>query len=512
MSSGALLKVLGLAVVVLVPGIPVAFALAAAFGDSAAWAHLSQTLVLEYAFNTAVVMVAATVLASLIGTAAAWLIASARFPGDRTFGWLLAMPLALPAYVSAYAWADIAGARGIWIAVLVYATTLYPYVYLAARAAFAAQSVCALEAARNLGAGLVRRFTDVALPLARPAIAGGAALVALEIAADYGAADHLGVPTLTVGVFRAWFSMGDLAAAARLACITLLIALALVAVERSLRLGSVAGGSTRWREARKDTLKGPAALAAIVSVCTVLAVALALPVGKLAQLALAHGVPDRGLVEPLVSTAILTALGAAATLALAVTGAALARPSRTSGPRMAAIVRFSALAGYATPGAVTALGFLGALAMLGPGAAAGLSGWLGLVMLVAAYAARFAAAGLEPVSAGLEKTTRSQREAATGLGCGPMRRFALLDLPLAAPSVLAAALVVAIEIAKELPATTILRPLGFDTLAVRAHAYAADERLGAAAWPALIIVALSALPALLLARGIDKARAGASGA
>jgi iron(III) transport system permease protein len=500
----------GLALIVATPSLPVAFALFAGLGASESWTHIQNTLLWEYAATTLALAFVGTGLATLLGAGVAWLVASARFPFSDQAGWLLAMPLALPAYVSAYAWADMLGVRGPGVAILVHVTTLYPYVYLAARAAFAAQSVCALEAARSLGAGPWRRFHAVALPMARPAIAGGAALVALEIVADYGAADHLGVGTLTVGVFRAWFSMGDLSAAARLAALTLAAGLTLVAIERAMRRGKTAGGSTRWRSVRKDALRGWAAWAAAGFVGALLLVSLILPVAHLAGLALRSGPPGRGLWEPLAATAALTGLGAGFTLALAALGAALMRAGRRETTGWAgSLVRLSALGGYATPGAVTALGVLGLLAALGPGAAAGLAGWAGLAALVFAYGARFSGAGLEPIGAGLDKTTRSQREAAASLGWSPLRRIWRLDLPLAAPSVLAAALIVAIEIAKELPATTILRPLGFDTLAVRAHSYAADERLAAAAWPALVIVALSAAPAAWLARRLDHARAGA---
>jgi iron(III) transport system permease protein len=268
----------------------------------------------------------------------------------------------------------------------------------------------------------------------------------------------------------------------------------------------VAGGSTRWRTPVRSRLSAQASGVATLFCASTLAICLVIPLGHLAQLALAFGVPSRSFAGPLVATATLCILGAFTTLILGAMGAFISQRHRQTGN----IVRTAALAGYATPGAVMALGVLAALSLVGNGAAAAMAGPLAILGLCYAYAARFTAAGLEPLSAGLEKSTRSMREAATSLGATPLARFIRLEAPLAAPSAFAAALIVAVEIAKELPATTILRPFGFDTLAVRAHSYAADERLGAAAWPALAIVALALVPTLLFSHGLSKSRAGQS--
>lgn len=499
----ALLVALGLAV----PLVPLAAVVVMAVQPSSAWDHLVGTLLPGYLLNTVFLVVSGAALAAVTGTATAWLVSAVAFPGARLMGWLLALPLAIPPYIAAYAWGDLAGVRGIWMALLVFTATLYPYVYLAARAAFASRSVCALEAAGSLGAGPWRRFVAVALPMARPAILGGAALAGLEIAADYGAADHLGVATLSVGVFRTWFSMGDLAGAARLAVCALLVALLLVWLEARSRAGSVAGGSSRWRAAA-PTRPGRAGQALALAACAVpVTVGLVVPVTHLAGLALADGPPLRTLGGPVLATLVLALAGAGFTLvvALVVLGAARA------GARGAA--RIAMLSGYATPGAVLALGMLAAIALAGGGSgAAALTGVAGLAALTLAYAARFLGAACEPLEAGLQRATRSMREAAASLGAGPVRRFVGVELPVALPALLAAALIVMVEIAKELPATLILRPFGFDTLAVRAHAYAADERLAAAAWPALAIVAVALIPTVLLTARMEGARAGARAA
>ena len=483
---------------------PILFTILAALEPSTSFNHIVQFLLLDMVITTLVVVTCATLLATIIGVGLAWLVTAYSFSGRGFFSWLLALPLALPAYVSAYAWGDLLDVRGAGIAILVYTTTLYPYIYLAARGAFEAQSVCALEAGRMLGASPWRRFGAIALPMARPAIAAGAALAALEMTSDFGAADHLGVQTLTTGIFKAWFSMGDLAAAARLSVILLVGVLILVWVERHLRVGSIAGGSTRWRTPTRFTLNKGANAAAFSGVTSVCVIALFVPIGHLLVLAIRQGMPQRDLTGSMLATALLCALGAIFTLIIAALAAFVARQNRRSRD----LVHVSALAGYATPGAVTALGILAALSFAGDGAAAVLVGPIAIVGLCYAYCARFTAAGLEPMSAGLDKSTRSMREAATTLGSRPFSRFLRLEAPLAAPATFAAALVVAVEIAKELPATTILRPFGLDTLAVRAHAYAADERLGAAAWPALMIVILALVPTLIFSHSLSNSRAG----
>ncbi len=501
--AGWLSKAWPLALIAL-PALPILFTCIVAIRPSASFHHIASVLLPELLLTTLSLIGLSTGIATLMGVGLAWLITAYDFKGRAFLTWALALPLALPGYVSAYAWGDMLGVRGFGVAVLVYSTTLYPYIYLAARSAFEAQSVCALEAARMLGASAWQRFSAIALPMARPAIAAGAALAALEMASDYGGADHLGVQTLTIGIFKAWFSMGDLAGAARLSCILLLGVLALVWIERKARSGIVAGGSTRWRTPTRAGLSNAQGLVVLAIGGLVFLISLVVPVTHLLQLGLAQGGPSRDFREPFIATALLCALGAGVTLVIAVLSAYVAR----TGTGKSNLIRTAALAGYATPGAVTALGVLAALSLIGHNAVASLAGPAALIALCYAYAARFTAAGLEPMSAGLEKSTRSMREAASTMGAKPFTRFWRLEAPLAAPSAFAAALIVAVEIAKELPATTLLRPFGFDTLAVRAHSYAADERLGAAAWPALAIVALALVPTLIFSHGLSKSRAG----
>jgi iron(III) transport system permease protein len=504
------------------------FLAAGAAGD--AWAHVRTVLLADYLRATALAVSLATLGCVIVGAPLAWLVAMTRFPGRGVFEWALVLPFAAPAYVAAYAYADLTNAagplqtavraltgasygdywfpeaRGLGGAIFIYVVTLFPYVFLAARAAFTAQSICALEAARTLGASSRAAFARVALPLARPAIAAGAALAAMEIAAEYGAADHLGAQTLAVGVFRTWQSLGDLGAAARLSLFLVGLAAALVLIERLARgRAAFAGGSTRWRAPQRVTLRGPAALAATGACALALLLGFVAPVGWLIVLGLENGPPLRDLAGPLAGSLAIATLGAGAALLVAGLAAAAAR----TGGWMEQTLAHASTLGYAAPGAVVAIGLIGVVAALSGGSTAAMAGPAAIMLLAWAYAARFAAAGYGPLDAGLSRVTPSLQQAARALGARGARRFFTVDLPIAAPGLAAAALLVFVEALKELPATKILRPFNLDTLAVRAHAYAADERLGAAAWPALLIVA-AGLPAVLwISRGLDRTRPGA---
>jgi iron(III) transport system permease protein len=476
-------------------------------------ASFGATLLRDGAVGTLSLILAGGGGAIVLGAASAWLVSLCHFPGRRLFEWLLVIPLAAPSYILAYAYAGMtwAGAapvavQGFWGAAFIYAVGLYPYVYLAARAAFASQSACALEAARMLGASPLRVFWRVALPLARPGIAAGGALACMEIAADYGAAQHFGLSTLSTAIFRAWYAHGAPAMALQISAALLLAAMVFLIVERLARgRASYAGASSRWRPLPRYTLSPLAGLGAIAFCFALIVFGAALPLLWLTRLALLHAnVED--IAQPFVNSMVLSASGALITLALA---AAIAAAARRSGAWGKAPL-YAAGMGYAAPGAVMAMG---ALALFGLAREAGWVGGLGaglaLFALFWTYAARFAAAGVGPIDAGLARLSRGLDASARTLGAGPWRRFAEIDLPIAMPSLAAAALILFVEILKELPATLILRPFNFDTLAVKAYAYASDERLLEAAAPALLIFLAGLAPIVLLARSIERTRAGA---
>jgi iron(III) transport system permease protein len=480
------------------------------------WDASMARLVRESVFGLLGLLFVGGGAATLFGLTAAWLVTVCDFPFRRTLEWALVAPLVLPAYVMAYAYGGLTGPlgpvpiglSGLWGAAFVYALSFYPYVYLAARAGFASQSVCALEAARALGASPRAAFLRVALPMARPAIAAGAALALMEIAADYGAAAYFGAETMTTGIFHAWFARGDRPIALQLASALLLAAIALLALERGARsAGGIAGGSARWRPLPRYELKMPASFGALTFCLALVALGALAPLGYLAWLASHRPASDwAALAAPFVRSILLAGGGAIVTLALAFAIARLVRVAPAAG-RIAAL---AAGAGYAAPGAVAALGALALFALArDAGLVGGLTGAVAICALIWTYAARFASAGIGPLDAGLARITPSIHGAARTLGADARTRILEVEMPLAAPSIAAAALILFVEILRELPATLILRPFDFDTLAIRAHVYASDDRLAQAAAPALLIALASLGPLIALSRRIASARPGA---
>lgn len=477
--------------------------------DAAAW-----RLILESALGLAGLLAVGGGGAVILGAAAAWLVTFCEFPGRRLFDWALILPLAAPAYVLAQAYGGITGPTGplpigltgFWGAAFVYTIGFYPYVYLAARGGFLSQSACALEAAQSLGASPLQAWWRIGLPMARPAIAAGAALAGMEIAADYGAAAFFGAQTLSTGVFHAWYARADVGLALQLASILGLFAVALMALEHRQRgHARYAGGSQRWRTLLRMRLGAASGALAVVFCIALISLGLLAPFGWLLRLALLRGSDSlSALAAPLGASLILAAGGAAITLICAIV---LARAARFAG-RGARFGTLAASAGYATPGAVVALGALALLAAARDvGLAAGLTGVTAMIALVWTYAARFSAAGSQPILAAYERITPAMAGAAA-LQVGPWRRFFAIEAPIAAPGLIAAGLIIFVEILRELPATLILRPFNFDTLAIRAHQYASDDRLAQAAAPALLILLAGLLPIALLARALDRSRAG----
>jgi iron(III) transport system permease protein len=489
----------------------------AASGGGDTLRHLAETRLTAYARNSAALAALVALGVSALGVPTAWLVARYRFPGRGVFAWALALPLAAPTYVLAYAWSSLVNAggplygalpplRGVFGAAFIFSIALYPYVYLLARQAFEANAGHAMDAARTLGAGPVRAFWRVGLPLARPAIAAGMALAIMETLADYGAVDYLGAPTFTTGIVRAWLS--DPAGAARLAVILLLATLLALGVERRSRgKGRIADPRGRVRAPERMALRPLAGAFAFVFCLAPIVIALLLPVARLGWLAV-ETEPVRPVLPALLNTAGLALASAliAAALGLGAATAAL------SASRLGRIAARTAQLGYAIPGAVAAMGVI---ALLG-GVQRLLDAQLGalapfvtggsLVALVFAYQSRFAAAAIGPSESALLRVTPSLEAAARTLGETPMGVLRRVRFPLALGGVATAALIVFVEVMKELPATMILRPLDFETLAVVAHNYAADERLPQAARPALLLIALGLAPMALVSRLVSGLR------
>ena len=536
------LPAIGVAVAAIL-SVPVLVVFANVFRPSGGvWAHLASTVLWDYIANTVLLTLGVALGTAMGGVAAAWLVTMTRFPLSRVLEWAMVLPLAMPAYVVAYAYTDflqVSGtlqtalraytgwsARDYWFpairsvpgAIMVMTFTLYPYVYLLARAAFLEQSVCALEVGRTLGCGPWRNFFRVALPLARPAIAAGVALALMETLADFGTVEFFGVQTFTTGIYRTWFGMGEPVAAAQLAAVLMLFVLAVMGLERATRGQSrVHHSSARYRPLPTPRLQGWRAGLALVVCSAPVVLGFILPVLLLLRLV---RYDDSDMLGPrllyfagnsLILAATVAAL--AVSVALSIAYAQRLHPSRAT--RLSARV---ASLGYAIPGSVIAVGVLMTAGWLDQGvdrafkAAFGISTGLLFSGTIAAVSfgllVRFLAVALNTVEASLAKIRPSMDQAARMLGRGPADTLRRVHAPLMAGSIGTAALLVFVDAMKELPATVILRPFNFDTLAVQAANLAKDERLASAAVPSLAIVLAGILPVLLLSRAIARSRPG----
>ncbi len=478
--------------------------------------HVIATRGAAYSFGTIALCLSVGLIAGTIGVAAALLTALCDFPLRRFFSFALALPLAAPAYIAAYAYADLFGpfgflaplahtARAIGLpdirslpgAIFVLSMTLYPYAYLSARAAFASRSASIIETARTLGASPFRAAIGLLIPATRPAIAGGVALIMMETAAEFGVADYFGVPTLSVGIFRTWHSFGDLGAASQLASALFLVALFLVGLEALGRRGRAADSPRISSSMVRYSMNGVQQVAAAAFCATLIALGFAAPAAAIAAKVdfSIWGYAGRGLGSALANSVSIAAAGTAVTLIAALTLSYIARSAKN--PAMKTMIRIATL-GYAVPGAVIAVGVLTVFAFIGEATSARV--WLlaGPAALLYAYAVRFITAGYNTASGGLAQIDPGLDAAARTLGASGRDILARVHAPLMRRSILAAAIILAVDIAKELPATLILRDFNFETLATRVYRLAGDERLAEAAPDALILIALGALPVFLL--------------
>ncbi len=506
------------------------------------WAHLAATVLPDYVIGTSLLVLGVGIGVPIIGTGTAWLVTMCRFPGRRFFEWALILPLAVPAYVMAYTYTDflqVAGPlqslirevtgwsfgdywfpeiRSLGGAVAMLTLVLYPYVYMLARAAFLEQSVCALEVSRTLGCSPWQSFYRVALPLARPAIAAGTALALMETLADFGTVSFFGVPTFTTGIVRTWISLGDRVAAAQLASALLAFVFIVLLLERYSRGAARYHHTTsRYQHLPRAHLRGGKAALAFLACGLPLTLGFLLPAAILLNLSIEAGDAQFGaryfdLVRNSFTLAATTALAAVLLSTLMAYGARL-QPN----PAVRLANRFAAL-GYAIPGTVIAVGVLIPFARFDNvldawmrdsfGLSTGLLLTGGIAALVFAYLVRFLAVSLNTVEASLGKIKSSMDDAARALGRGPGQTLVRVHAPLMWSSLLTAGLVVFVDVMKELPATLVMRPFNFDTLAVQAHNFAADERLTEAATPSLTIVAVGIPPLILLSRAIARSRPG----
>jgi iron(III) transport system permease protein len=547
-NRGALGSTLVLVACAALVALPVASIFASFVQSDSSWPtlqHLATTVMPRAALETFLLTLLVTLGVAVLGTTAAWLVVALEFPGRRLFEWAMLLPLAMPAYIVAYAYTDFLQFAGplqsalraafdwrrgdYWFpdirslpgAAFVFVFVLYPYVYLLARTAFLARTASMIDAARSLGLSPLATWIRVNLPLARPAVVAGSLLALMETVADYGAASYFGLQTFTTSIYRAWFSLGDRLAASQLSALMLVIVVVVMALEERAR------GRARYfaapngaRPVARVALRGWRKWLAMAACCVPIVIGFVLPLLILVALALpAVATISWARYATWFGNSVLLATLAAVVTILVVL--ALAYAVRLAPPgRATTTVRLAARTmnlGYAVPGAVIAVGILAPLARLdnavdawmksATGIATGLLLTGSLVALLYAYLVRYFAVAYQPIEAGLARITPAMDASARSLGSPPHDVFRRVHLPLLAPSVLAAGLLVFVDVLKELPATLVLRPFNFDTLAVIAYQLAADERLGEAALPSLTIVLAGVVPVFLLSRAISRTAA-----
>ena len=521
----------------LIIALPVLVIIGSLFGDySPAWQHLMTTVLGDYVVNSLLLMLGVGIGTFVLGVSSAWLTVMCEFPGRRFFSWALLLPMAMPAYIIAYTYTgmlDYAGPvqstlrdifdwrygdywfpqiRSLGGAICMLSLVLYPYTYLLVRVAFQEQSTAVLEASRSLGKTLPSTFFRVALPLARPAIAAGVSLALMETLADYGTVSYFGVSAFTTGIFRTWYGLGELQTAAQLAAFLLLFVFILFILERQSRQRLRYYRSAMRQRPRRLALRGWRAAAGSGLAAAILVAGFILPAGQLFAWVLQN--PARALQPAFLELAgnsfLLAAIAAACCLLLAL----FLGYGKRLFPGLAQSTASSVVSmGYAVPGTVIAVGVLIPFAWFdnvidswlraNAGMSSGLilSGTLGA--LVFAYIVRFLSVSLQTVESGLARIRPSIDESARSLGYPPLPLLRRIHIPILRGSLLTALLLVFVDVLKELPTTLILRPFNFNTLAVRAHELASDERLADAALPALAIVLIGLLPVILLTRSLS---------
>lgn len=509
------------AAVILVPLLSVVFGLS---GAGPKWDHLSETVLSGYVANTAILLVSVSVLSLLFAIPPAWIVSTCNFPGRRFFEWALVMPLAIPTYVIAFVYFQVIDASiplqvsirrqfGIdaylasekifryGLLATIMASVLAPYLFLTVRAAFSRQCRTTIEAARTLGRSPLSVFFTVALPLSRPTIIAGLSLIIMEVLNDYGAVNLFGVPTLTEGIFRTWFGLGDRDSALRLAGLVMLAILILIVAERWLRGNArFTGTSNESAPPARRQLRGAKALMAVLVCFLPLLIGFLFPVYQLGAWSLMT-------YEKVLTIDYWSQLSASFALSLgtSVGLTALAvffvytcriRKNRaiTCSTRLASL-------GYAAPGAVVAVGVMVTFGLLDRGLAKlGVDAFLSgtLLTILFAYFVRFLAVAFQPVQAGMTRISPSVEEASRLLGKSPLVTLFRLNLPLLGGTLFAATMLVFVDILKELPLTMILRPANFDTLATTAFGLAKEGRIQECAVPSLAIIITGAIALMTL--------------
>jgi iron(III) transport system permease protein len=496
------------------------------------WSQLWRTRLPRMITSTLALLVLVGAGTLVVGGGLAWLVTAYRFPGRRVLSWLLVLPLAMPGYVLGFVFLSLVGftgpiqttwrgafgadawfpeVRSVWGAATVLTLVLYPYVYLLARSAFRDTAATGYDVARSLGCTPFQAFRRVVLPLSRPALAAGVALVMMETLTDFATVQYFGVETLSAGIYQVWRGMYDRDAAAELAGLVLLVALAVILVERALR------GRARYAEPgaggqgiEPRALSGWRAWGATAAAVAVLAAAFAAPVAQLLVWAVGDGRVDRSLdrIWGYLSNSVFLAV-VSAVLCVGL-GVVIANAQRFRGTRAVRAAARITVVGYAVPAPVVAIGVL--LLVVGVDSllraigvtVTGLLVTGSVAAVLYGYVVRFLALGVNSVEASMEKVPEEVTMSARSLGAGSGRILRRLHTPLSRTGIGTAAVLVAIEAMKELPIVLLLRPFGFDTLSVWVWQLAAESLWESAALPALVIVALALVPVVVLSRQLAR--------
>ncbi len=510
------------------------------------WQHLATTVLPNYLLNTVILAVGVSALVLLIGVSCAWFVTMYDFAGRQQFTWALFLPLAMPAYIIAYTYTgmfDYAGPvqsllreifgwtrndywfpqmRSVGGAALMLGLVLYPYVYLVSRAAFLEQSVAALEVGRTLGRRPFQVFYSIALPLARPAIVAGLALALMETLSDFGTVQYFAVDTFTTGIYRTWLGLGEPAAAAQLAAMLMGFVFLLVILERisrGERKYHHTGG--RYQTIRRQKLKGWKSIICSAACFLPVFFGFLLPVGWLLNKSFIYPetVLNREFPSLVFSSISVAFVASVVALIIAMFLVYTKRQDRqqNSFSLRKISVRVAGM-GYAIPGPVLAVGIMIPFGFVDNsvdgfmretfGVSTGLILSGTMFALMFAYVVRFLAVSLNTVEASVEKITPNMERAARTMGVTGIKAIFRVHIPIIFGSILTALLMVFVDVLKELPATLILRPFGFETLAVRAYELASDERLAEAAGPSIAIVAAGIIPVIILSRAIGRSRPG----
>ena len=501
--------------------------------DLGIWRHLVDTVLADYLRTTIILIVGVALLSTLLGVSSALIVSYYNFWGAHFFSWALLLPLATPAYITAYAYTgllDVAGPvqqqirqgfdlkvgdywfpqiRSIGGAIFVLSFVLYPYIYLLARSAFSEQSAHLSNVAKTLGFNNRQSFLKVSIPIARPAIVAGLALVIMETLADYGAVSYFGLSTFTTGIFRTWYGLDSVNTAAQLAITLLGFVIIVLILEKSSRRRAAYHSSSQTIKPDKIKLSGHRQLLAISILCLPLLLGFIVPIGQLLIWAIPQTSQflETSYWQLVWNTLLLAAITCILATALAMV---LVYIHRLNPSRLSLFAKSIAGLGYAIPGLIIAIGILIPLGWFDNsldtvlrsnfGISSGLLLSGSIVALIIAYLIRFLALAINSIDSGLSLVQPAMDQSARSLGLSTFATIRRVHIPLMRSSVLSGMLIVFVDVMKELPATLVLRPFNFNTLAVRAYELASDERLADAALPSIAIVITGLIPIVLLTR------------